>query len=69
MTVFDLICELTHFNPYCEIYVQDKNGDYEPLERKHLGWNGNDGDGIDTNKEKYHSSKLFITMCLPENSN
>lgn len=66
MKVFDLICELTHFDPYCEVYVQDKNGDYEVLSRKHLAWNGDDGDGVDTNPEKYCSSKLFITMCTPE---
>ena len=66
MTVFDLMCELTHFDPYCEVYVQDKNGDYESLSRKHFAWNGDDGDGVDTNPEKYRSSELFITMCLPE---
>lgn len=62
MKVFDLICELTHFDPYCEIFVQDKKGDYEPLTKKHLAWNGDDGDSVETNAEKYKSSELFITL-------
>lgn len=66
MTVFDLMCTLVHFDPYCQVYIQDKKGDYETLERKHLAWNGDDRDGIDTNTEKYKSSELFITMCTPE---
>ena len=66
MKVFDLLCELTHFDPYCEVYVQDSKGNYEVLSKKHLSWNGDDGDGIDTNSEKYRSSELFITMCNPE---
>ena len=66
MTVFDLMCTLVHFDPYCQVYIQDKKGDYETLERRHLAWNGDDGDGIDTNTEKYKSSELFITMCTPE---
>lgn len=66
MKVFDLIRELTNFDPSCEIYLQDKNGDYEPLGKKHLAWAADDNSETDINQKKSHSSELFITMCIPE---
>ena len=60
MTVFDLICEITHFDPYCEVMLQDKSGDVFPLSLKDLAWNGTGGDSI--KDEKYKSSELYITI-------
>ena len=60
MTVFDLICELTHFDPYCEVMLQDKSGDVFPLSLKDLAWDGSDSDSGKSNK--YKSSVLFITL-------
>ena len=60
MTVFELICELTNFDPYCEVKLQDKSGDIYPLSLKELGWNGS---GCDSEKSnKYKSSELYITI-------
>ena len=49
----DLICELTHFDPYCEVFIQDKSGDCEPFTLKDLAWNGtsDDNDKIKDSKE------------------
>ena len=44
MKVFDLICELTHFDPYCEVFIQDKSGDCESFTLKDLAWNGTSDD-------------------------
>lgn len=60
MTVFEFICELTHFDPYCEIMLQDKSGDVFPLSLKDLGWDGNGSDSVKDNK--YRSTKLYITL-------
>ena len=60
MTVFDLICELTHFDPYCEVMLQDKSGDVFPLSLKDLGWNGTGSDSV--KDERYRSSELYITI-------
>ena len=58
MTVFDLICELTHFDPYCEVMLQDKSGDVFPLSLKDLAWNGTGSDSV--KDERYRSSELYI---------
>jgi hypothetical protein len=58
MTVFDLICELTHFDPYCQVMLQDKSGDVYPLSLNELGWNGTNGDSIKSSK--YKSTELYI---------
>ena len=60
MTVFDLICELTHFDPYCEVKLRDKSGDVFPLSLKDLDWNGVGEDKYRDNK--YRSSELYITI-------
>ena len=60
MTVFDLICELTHFDPYCEVMLQDKSGDAFPLSLKDLAWNGTGSDSV--RDERYRSSELYITI-------
>jgi len=60
MTVFDLICELTHFDPYCEVMLQDKSGDTFPLSLKDLAWNGTGSDKY--RDERYRSSQLYITI-------
>ena len=60
MTVFDLICELTYFDPYCEVMLQDKSGDVFPLSLKDLAWNGSESDSV--KDEKYRSSELYITI-------
>lgn len=60
MTVFDLICELTHFDPYCEVKLQDKSGDVFPLSLKELGWNGTDSDKYRDSKAR--STELYITI-------
>lgn len=62
MTVFDLICELTHFDPYCEVMLQDKSGDVFPLSLKDLAWNGTGGDSDSVRDERYRSSELYITI-------
>lgn len=58
MTVFDLICELTHFDPYCEVMLQDKSGDVFPLSLKDLAWNGTGSDSV--RDERDRSSELYI---------
>ena len=60
MTVFDLICELTHFDPYCEVMLQDKSGDVFPLSLKDLAWNCTGSDSVKDAKNK--SSELYITI-------
>ena len=60
MTVFDLICELTHFDPYCEVMLQDKSGDVFPLSLKDLAWNGTGSDSVKDEKDR--SSELYITI-------
>ncbi len=60
MKVFDLICELTHFDPYCEVMLQDKSGDTFPLSLKDLAWNGSGGDS--DKDERSISSELYITL-------
>jgi len=60
MTVFDLICELTHFDPYCEVMLQDKSGDVFPLSLKDLAWNGTGSDSV--RDERDRSSELYITI-------
>ena len=60
MTVFDLICELTHFDPYCEVMLQDKSGDIFPLSLKDLAWNGTGSDSV--RDERDRSSELYITI-------
>lgn len=60
MTVFDLICELTHFDPYCEVMLQDKSGDVFPLSLKDLAWNGTGCDSV--RDERDRSSELYITI-------
>jgi len=60
MTVFDLICELTHFDPYCEVKLQDKSGDIYPLSLKELGWNGIGSDKYRDSKSR--STELYITI-------
>lgn len=60
MTVFDLICELTHFDPYCQVMLQDKSGDVYPLSLKDLGWNGSCGDDNKYKDSKYISTELYI---------
>lgn len=60
MQVFELICELTHFDPYCQIMIQDKSGDVVNFEKSNLGWNGT---GCDDNKDsRYRSTELYITI-------
>ena len=58
MQVFELICELTHFDPYCEVMLQDKSGDVFPLSLKDLAWNGTGSDNV--RDERYRSSELYI---------
>ena len=60
MTVFDLICELTHFDPYCEVMLQDKSGNVFPLSLKDLAWNGTGSDSV--RDERDRSSELYITI-------
>ena len=60
MTVFDLICELTHFDPYCQIMLQDKSGDIFPLSLKDLGWNGSGEDSNEHKDSRYRSTELYI---------
>ena len=60
MKVFDLICELTHFDPYCEVMLQDKSGDIFPLSLKDLAWNGTESDSV--RDERDRSSELYITI-------
>lgn len=60
MKVFDLICELTHFDPYCEVKLQDKSGDIYPLSLKELGWNGTSSDKYRDSKSR--STELYITI-------
>lgn len=60
MTVFDLICELTHFDPYCEVKLQDKSGDIYPLSLKELAWNGIGSDKYRDSKSR--STELYITI-------
>ncbi len=60
MKVFDLICELTHFDPYCEVMLQDKSGDVFPLSLKDLAWNGTGSDSV--KDERNRSSELYITI-------
>ena len=60
MTVFDLICELTHFDPYCEVMLQDKSGDVFPLSLKDLAWNGTGSDSVKDERDR--SSELYITI-------
>ena len=60
MKVFDLICELTHFDPYCEVMLQDKSGDVFPLSLKDLAWNGTGSDSV--RDERDRSSELYITI-------
>lgn len=62
MTVFDLICELTHFDPYCEVMLQDKSGDVFPLSLKDLAWNASGGDSDEDEDERHISSELYITI-------
>lgn len=58
MTVFNLICELTHFDPYCEVKLQDKSGDIYPLSLNDLGWNGSSSDKYRDSKAR--STELYI---------
>ena len=64
MQVFDLICELTNFDPYCEILIKDKSGDLVEFKKSDLSFNGipqYDDDGyINLRKTKYKSSELYI---------
>ena len=60
MKVFDLICELTHFDPYCEVMLQDKSGDVFPLSLKDLAWNGTGSDSVKDERDR--SSELYITI-------
>ena len=60
MTVFELICELTHFDPYCEVMLQDKSGDVFSLSLNDLGWNGTGSDKYKDSKAK--STELYITI-------
>ena len=66
MKVFDLICELTNFDPYCEIMILDKSGDATKFDKSNLGWNGpscTDKEGNRNIKmEKGKSSELYITI-------
>ena len=66
MQVFELICELTNYDPYCEIMLKDKSGDLVNFEKSNLRWNGpefKDEDGnLNIKKSKYKSSELYITL-------
>ena len=62
MKVFDLICELTHFDPYCEVMLQDKSGDVFPLSLNDLAWNGNSDDNDKIRDSRYKSTELYITL-------
>lgn len=62
MKVFDLICELTHFDPYCEVFIQDKSGDCEPFTIKDLAWNGTSDDNDKIRDSRYKSTELYITL-------
>jgi len=66
MQVFELICELTNFDPYCEIMLKDKSGDLVNFKKSNLQWNGpefKDKDGnLNIKKSKYKSSELYITL-------
>lgn len=66
MQVFELICELTNFDPYCEIMLKDKSGDLINFKKSNLQWNGpefKDEDGnLNIKKSKYKSSELYITL-------
>jgi len=62
MTVFNLICELTHFDPYCEVKLQDKSGDIYPLSLNDLGWNGSGSDSDKYRDSKARSTELYITI-------
>lgn len=60
MEVFDLICELTHFDPHCKVMLQDKSGDVFPLSIKDLGWNGSGSDKY--GDDRAFSTELYITL-------
>jgi hypothetical protein len=60
MEVFDLICYLTHFDPHCEVMIQDRSGDTFPLSLKDFAWNGSGSDSI--RDERDRSTKLYITL-------
>lgn len=66
MQVFELICELTNFDPYCEIMLKDKSGDLVNFKKSNLQWNGpeyKDEEGnLNIKKSKYKSSELYITL-------
>lgn len=66
MQVFELICELTNFDPYCEIILKDKSGDLVNFKKSNLQWNGpeyKDEEGnLNIKKSKYKSSELYITL-------
>ena len=62
MKVFDLICTLTHFDPYCEVMILDKSGDAVQFTESNLGWNGTCGDSDKAKDNRYKSTELYITI-------
>lgn len=66
MQVFELICELTNYDPYCEIMLKDKSGDLVNFGKSNLQWNGpeyKDEEGnLNIKQSKYKSSELYITL-------
>ena len=60
MQVFELICELTHFDPYCEIMIKDKSGDLTNFKKSNLTWNGIENDKF--RDDRYMSTELYITI-------
>ena len=62
MQVFELICELTHFDPHCEVMILDKSGDSIQFSKSNLGWNGSGGDSDKVKDSRYISTELYITI-------